>query len=323
MRRWARRPYHPLMRVWTDTDGRWAEGDSGQGLRWYDLCGKDEAALRELGSRFGLHPLTIDDCLSPYLHTPKLEDFGSYLFIIMADMVANDGDPIIQELDVFIGKDFLITYHDREDEPAAISALAKAIEQGLNTRPGASGMFYEVADRTVDAMIPTVTKMGEDLDVIEDHILVSGRFGQDHRQVMAQRSVAGKLRRLLTPELQFMVRLGRGEFEVINESDRPYFRDVYDHLLRVDLTLEALREDTEVALSMYLSALNNKMNEVMKVLAVVSALALPGTLITGVFGTNFDNVPGLHSQEGFLLMIASIIGVALGMAYFFRRRNWF
>jgi magnesium transporter len=172
-------------------------------------------------------------------------------------------------------------------------------------------------------MLPIVTRMGEELDEIEDHILVSGRFGQDHRQVMAARTIAGKVRRILTPELQFMVRLGRGEFEVVNEADRPYFRDVYDHLLRVDLTLEGLREDTEVALSMYLSSLNNKMNEVMKVLAVVSALALPGTLITGIFGTNFDNVPGLHSQEGFALMMVSIVGVALGMAYFFKRRNWF
>ena len=140
---------------------------------------------------------------------------------------------------------------------------------------------------------------------------------------MAQRGLAGKVRRLLTPELQFMMRLGRGEFAVVEPSDRPYFRDVYDHLLRVDLALVELREDTEVALSMYLSAMNNRLNEVMKVLAVVSALALPGTLITGVFGTNFDNVPGLHSQTGFALMIGGIAGVMLGMAYFFRRRHWF
>ncbi len=312
------------MRVWSNDNGRWAAGDAGHGLRWFDLCKDDAAALHELAAALGLHPLAVDDCLSPYLHTPKLEDFGNYLFIILADLVATEGaNPVLQELDVFLGKDFLVTYHDRPEEPAAIAAVARAIEQGLNTRPGASGLFYEVADRTVDAMIPIVTALGEELDSIEDHILVAGRLGEDHRRVMSQRALAGKVRRLLTPELQFMVRLGRGEFTVIEASDRPYFRDVYDHLLRVDLALEELREDTEVALSMYLSALNNKLNEVMKVLAVVSALALPGTLITGVFGTNFDNVPGLHSQEGFALMVGSIVGVAIGMAYFFRKRHWF
>lgn len=311
------------MHAWSKVDGRWQEGDSGSGLRWFDLCRDDEAPLRTLAANFGLHPLAVDDCLSPYLHTPKLEDFNSYLFIILADMVEGEAMPEIQELDIFLGKDFLVTYHDAPELPAAIAGVAHALESGMNLRPGASGLFYEVADRSVDAMIPIVTHLGEELDAIEDHILIDGRLGEDHRRVMAQRGLAGKVRRLLTPELQFMMRLGRGEFAVVEPSDRPYFRDVYDHLLRVDLALEELREDTEVALSMYLSAMNNKLNEVMKVLAVVSALALPGTLITGVFGTNFDNVPGLHSQTGFALMIGGITGVMLGMAYFFRRRHWF
>ena len=91
----------------------------------------------------------------------------------------------------------------------------------------------------------------------------------------------------------------------------------------MDLALEELREDTEVALSMYLSSLNNRLSEVMKVIAVVSALALPGTLITGVFGTNFDNVPGLHSNWGFALMMTGIFGAAGSMAWFFHRRGWF
>lgn len=311
------------MHAWSRVDGRWQPGDAGSGLRWFDLCREDEAPLRTLAATFALHPLAVDDCLSPYLHTPKLEDFNSYLFMILADMVEGETTPEVQELDIFLGKDFLITYHDAPELPAAIAGVVNALESGMNLRPGASGLFYEVADRSVDAMIPIVTQLGEELDVIEDRILIDGRLGEDHRRVMAQRGLAGKMRRLLTPELQFMMRLGRGEFAVVEPSDRPYFRDVYDHLLRVDLALEELREDTEVALSMYLSAMNNKLNEVMKVLAVVSALALPGTLITGVFGTNFDNVPGLHSQTGFALMIGGIAGVMLGMAYFFRRRHWF
>ncbi len=91
----------------------------------------------------------------------------------------------------------------------------------------------------------------------------------------------------------------------------------------MDLALEGVREDAEVALSTYLSAINNRMNEVMKVLSVVSALALPAVVITGIFGTNFDNVPGLHSNWGFTVMIGSMTGIAGGLAYYFRRRGWF
>ncbi|MGE3074650.1 MAG: magnesium transporter CorA family protein [Dehalococcoidia bacterium] len=311
------------MRIWSYVDGHWEEGEHGTGPHWFDVHKADEAALRGLATRYSLHQLAIDDCLSPYLHTPKLEDFERYLFIILADMVDGSEGPEIEELDCFLGEDFLITYRDRAEPPPAIEALCRAIEQGVAVRPGASGLFYEVADRTVDAMIPRVAAMSAEIDEIEDRIFTRGNMQDHYRDVLARRGLAGHLRRLLTPELQSLVRLGRGEFPMIGEDNRPYFRDVYDHLLRVDLGLEEVREDTEVALNMYLSSLNNRLSEVMKVLAIVSALALPGTLITGVFGTNFDNVPGLHSNQGFALMVTTILGTAAGMGWFFRHRGWF
>jgi magnesium transporter len=153
--------------------------------------------------------------------------------------------------------------------------------------------------------------------------MLKSNAGTRHRQILASRARAGRIRRILTSQLAVMQRLSRGEFALISEPNRIYFRDIYDHLVRIDLALEGLREDAEVALSTYLSAVNNRLSEVMKVLAVVSALMLPGTLITGVFGTNFDNVPGLHSNWGFLIMIVSMAAIAVGMAIFFRRRRWF
>ncbi len=311
------------MRIWSFADGRWCEGERAGGQHWFDVHRADEQALRDLARRFELHHLAIDDCLSPYLHTPKLEDFEGYLFAVLADMVDGPEGPELEELDVFLGRDFLITYHDRAEPPNAITSLCSAIQQGMAVRPGVSGLFYEVADRTVDAMIPRVTAMASELDDIEDRIFSGADVRENHRLVLARRAMAGHLRRLLTPELQFLLRLGRGEFTAIDPVNTPYFRDVYDHLLRVDLALEEVREDTEVALNMYLSSLNNRLSEVMKVLAVVSALALPGTLITGVFGTNFDNVPGLHSNWGFAIMMAGILGAAGGMGLFFRHRGWF
>ena len=311
------------MRVLSEVDGRWELGEREGSLTWFDLHSGDHAALRDLGARFGLHTLSIDDCLSPYLHTPKLEDFGEHLFLVLAGMVEGRAGPELEELDVFIGPDFLVTYHDRPDPPPAIAALNEALKRGVSLRPGVDGLLYEIADRSVDAMVPMVMGIGAEVDNLEEEIFNNRDVQQHHREVLAKRALAGNLRRLLGPEQQFMMRLGRGEFGLIAEDNRPYFRDIYDHLLRIDLGLEEVREDTEVALSMYLSSLNNRLSEVMKVLAVVSALALPGTVITGVFGTNFDNVPGLHSNWGFALMMAAIGGVAAGMAYFFKRRGWF
>jgi len=312
------------MRIWSCVDGLWREGDAEvPASRWYDLGGEDQDRLREFGERLSLHPLAIADCLSPYLHTPKLDDFGDYLFLVIATMSAAGSFPEPEELDFFLGRDILITYHDRPDAPAAIIETVNALKNGVSVRPGVDGLMYEIVDRCVDDVIPRISAMSEELDAIEDGIVAGGGAGLNHRRVLELRSIAGRIRRILIPEQNVMLRFGRGELHLISSENHIYFRDVYDHLVRVDMALEELREDAEVALSTYLSALNNRMNEVMKVLAVVGALALPATVITGIFGTNFDDIPGLHSNWGFATMMGAMAGIMGSMAYIFHRRSWF
>lgn len=312
------------MRVWSFSEGRWCQGEQpGAEKRWYDLTGNDHDDLRRLATTFGLHPLAVDDCISPYLHTPKIDDFGTHVFVILLTLAPSSTEPVPEEFDVFLGPDFLVTYRDSSLESPALEEVIHALDRGVVLRPGADGLLYEILDRMVDGMFPGVSAMSEQLDQIEDYIVEQGQPGHYTTQILELRRAAGKLRRLLAPELAVLLRFGRGEVEQVAQANVIYFRDIYDHLLRVDLSLEELREDAEVALSTYLSTLNNKMNEVMKVLAVVGALALPATVITGVFGTNFDDIPGLHSNWGFGAMMAAMAALAGGMAYFFHRRGWF
>ncbi len=311
------------MRTWTCVDGAWREGELEGGPRWYDLTGADREALLALAERYGLHPLAIEDCLSPYLHTPKIDDFGSYLFVVALAMKPGTVEPVLEELDVFLGREFLVTYRDDPATAPEIEAVVRAIGQGLALRPGTDGLLYEILDRAVDSYLPRVSAMSEELDALADLILAGDRNGGISQRVLEARRAAGTVRRTMAPLLAVVLRLGRGEFALVQQANVIYFRDVYDHLLRVDLALEELREDAEVALSTYLSTLNNKMNEVMKVLAVVGALALPATVITGIFGTNFDSIPGLHSNYGFAVMMAAMAAMAGSMALFFHRRGWF
>jgi magnesium transporter len=198
-----------------------------------------------------------------------------------------------------------------------------ALRQGVTVRPGADGIVYEVLDRTVDAILPEVNLLSDRLDAIQQEVLTSGGRGGENQAILAVRSRAGQIRRLLTPQLTVMQRLSRGEFKEISVANRIYFRDIYDHMVRVDFAMEGIREDAEVVMSTYLTALNNRLSEVMKVLTVVGALALPAVVIAGIFGTNFDNVPGLHSNWGFAVMIAAMAGLAGGMALYFRSKGWF
>ncbi len=311
------------MRTWTLVDGTWRPGEREGGPRWYDLSGADRAELERLAARYGLHPLAIEDCLAPHLHTPKIDDFGNYHFIVVLAMKPGTVEPILEELDVFLGADFLLTYRDDPASVPEIEAVVRAIEQGQALRPGTDGLLYEILDRVVDSYLPRVALMSEQLDALADRILEGREDGGVSQRVLEMRRAAGAVRRAIAPLLAVVLRFGRGELALVQPANVIYFRDIYDHLLRADLALEELREDAEVALSTYLSSLNNRMNEVMKVLAVVGALALPATVITGIFGTNFDAIPGLHSNYGFGVMIGAMAAIAGTMAFIFHRRGWF
>lgn len=308
------------MRTWSWFEGVWREGDShlADG-RWFWPANGLE--LEELAARFHLHPLALEAALHHDLHSPRVDRFPGHLYLTMVAVLRADPGPHIEEVDLFLGPGFLITYADFHIPE--MEEVANAVSTGRTSRPGLDGLLYEVADRLVDGILPEVNDLAAELDGFEDRALDHPEDTAVARRVVGVRARAGAVRRVIGPQLAAIQRLSRGEFEEISEPNRIYFRDVYDHLVRVDMALEAVREDAEVVLSTYLSAVNNRMNEVMKVLSVVAALALPATVIAGIFGTNFDNVPGLHSNWGFVGMLAAMGALAGGMALYFKRRGWF
>ncbi|MCC7364371.1 MAG: magnesium transporter CorA family protein [Dehalococcoidia bacterium] len=309
------------MDTWSLVEGRWREGEQpGADIHWFDLVA-ERAELEALAPRFGLHPLAVEDCVSLLPHAPKIDDFSDHIFIVCQALEESEPEVRFEEVDIFLGKNFVITYRDRG--VAELDAAKELLLKGVATRPGTDGLVYEILDRVVDAILPRVNDMAERIDAVHEEVLSGTSGGAETHSMVQLRANAGRVRRVLAQQLLVAQRLSRGEFGCVTEPNRVYFRDIYDHLVRIDLALEGVREDAEVALSTYMSALNNRLSEVMKVLSVVAALALPATVISGIFGTNFDNVPGLHSNWGFALMIAAMLGVAGGMGLYFRRRGWF
>ncbi len=315
------RRYHGPVEAWSFDGEAWTAGEkAGATLRWFSLCGSDQDDLEELAKRFGLHPLAVEDCLSPRTHAPKIDEFSDHLFLVLLAAQPGSEAPGLEEIDVFLGHDFVITYSDhRETE---IEAVLQLLRSGRGIRPGADGVVYEIADRLTDAFLPEVHGIADQLDAIEANILANPSDRMHSFHIVALRSHAGQIRRFLGPQLNVMQRLSRGEFAYVSEANRIYFRDIYDHHVRLDIALEGVRDDAEVALSTYLSAVNNRMSEIVKVLSLVAALALPGTVISGIFGTNFDNVPGLHNSWGFVVMMVGMGGVAGGMLLYFWRKGW-
>jgi magnesium transporter len=188
---------------------------------------------------------------------------------------------------------------------------------------GADFLAHTILDSLVDLLLPAVEEMDETLDALESLILAEPDK-QHLSQVLLLKRNTLRLRRTILPLRDVVNRLSRGEFELIHREALIFFRDIYDHIVRVEEMLEGLRDLADSALSSYLSAVNNRMNEVMKALSVVAVIFLPLTLIASIYGTNLDySVFGLRFEHGFLVMLALMAVVALGLMTYFRYRGWF
>jgi magnesium transporter len=291
---------------------------------WVDMDCATEADERILLDVFKFHPLTVEDCRENR-HYPKIEEFPGYLYFIVHGVRADTSPDRFNtiELDGFLGKNYVITYH--HDTFRSINNVKQLLRTSpILCRRGPAFLCHQILDQIVDFYSPVLDDFDERIDRLESEIFT---LKQPNNEILSQimelkRSVL-RLRRISVKQMDVILRMSRGEFpEVIPEDMRPFYRDVHDHLTRVVDLAESYRDLISGSLEAYLSVISNRMNEIMKVLTIFSAIMLPLTFIAGVYGMNFDNMPELHSRYGYIATLAIMIVVALGMLFFFWRRGW-
>src|SRR5215208_8129406 len=290
---------------------------------WVDMESPGEVDERVLLDVFHFHPLTVEDCRENR-HYPKIEEFDGYLYFIVhgvrADISLERFNTI--ELDGFLGPNYVITYHHE------IFRSINNVKQQLRTTPvachrGTAFLLHQILDQVVDYYSPVLDDFDERIDRLEDDIFTLKR---PNNQILAEvmdlkRSVL-RLRRISGKQMDILHRMSRGEFSLITEEMRPFYRDVYDHLVRVVDLAESYSDLISGSLEAYLSVVSNRLNEIMKVLTIFSVIMLPLTFIAGIYGMNFDNMPELHSRFGYYAVWAIMIVVAVGMLLFFKKRGW-
>jgi magnesium transporter len=290
---------------------------------WVDMESPTEADERVLLDVFHFHPLTVEDC-HENRHYPKVEEFPGYLYFIVHGVTADTSPDRFNtiELDGFLGSNYVITYH--HDTFRSINNVKQLLRTStVSCQRGPAFLLHQILDQVVDYYSPILDDFDNRIDQLEQEI-----FGlkQPNTQVLVQiqdlkRSVL-RLRRISTKQMDILLRMSRGEFALIPEEMRPFYRDVFDHLVRVVDLSESYRDLISGSLEAYLSVVSNRMNEIMKVLTIFSAIMLPLTFIAGVYGMNFDNMPELHSRFGYYGTLIVMAVVALGMLIFFWRRGW-
>jgi len=310
----------------TIEDAKAALQDSN-GLLWVDFEATD-ASVDEplLTGVFGFHPLAVDDALQE-THVPKVDDWGSYLYIVLSPVVFEKKDDSlleIQELDVFLGRNYIVTHHDQP--VAAIQRVWDACQRDeRHVSRGPDHLLYRITDEVVAQYMPVVEEIDDEIDRIEDEIFDNPGPGVLERIFTLKRG-ALQLRRIVGPQREVLNKLARDDYTVIDAKARVYFRDVYDHLVRLHDLIESLRDLIGGALDTYLSVINNRMNDIMKTLTVITTLFMPISFVVGFFGMNYfapvANMNVWTDTPSFYVTLAILLLLPVGMLLWIRRRGW-
>jgi len=293
-----------------------------QKIRWAHLTGVHDVDLvQKLCKQYAIHPLVIEDIVNTE-HRPKLEIEKDYIFLVLKTFKFEGTDGISTEQISFImGSSFLLSFQESADPifDPIVDRLEKA--HGNIRSSGADYLAYSLLDLIVDDYYVFTESLSDDIEILEDEVIENPTTATLHGIYRFKRIVS-VARRNLWPLREIVGRLYRDPSSLIQPSTNIYMRDLYDHVIQVNDYLEGYRDALSSMLDTYLSSISNKMNEVMKVLTVISTVFIPLTLIAGIYGMNFINMPELTWPYGYstILIVMTVMGVL--MLGYFRKIEW-
>ena len=295
------------------------------GFLWLDLDGdKIETCEPILIDIFKFHPLAVEDALQE-IHVPKVDDWVDYLYLVLHTGDNWEGDHLeTDELDLFVGRNYLVSYHVQ-----SISAIDKVWQMfKRGERLGASGVarvLYELLDEIAMDYMRLIDRMDEKVEEIEDSVIHEPDKKLLEKLILIKRSLLS-LRRVVSPQREVLNKLSRGDFKVIQEDMRIYYRDIYDHYVWIQDILENLRDLVSGVLDMYLSVVNNRMNDVMKILTIITTLFMPLSFMTGFFGMNFfqpvDAMGYWTSSPSLMVVLIIMVMMPLLMLWIMHKNKW-
>jgi len=288
-------------------------------MEWHEIRDPQDQELDRLGARYHLHPLHIEDCRHRN-QSAKVEESRGYIFVVLKTIqIDEDGSVVEGDLDIFLGRDFLITVEESKC-PAARKLIEQVKAGAADQRP--DQLFYRVIDGVVDTYLPATDHFSNVIDHLEDEVLDRPTPAALARIFETKRSLI-LMRRILVNTRDVAGHLQRTETDLIQREMWPFLRDVYDHVARNLDLVEMLRDLLTGSLDIYLSSVANRTNQVMKVLTVLGTIALPALVISGIYGMNLKGLPFVDSPHAMTIvgaMMAATTAVLLLILRFFR---WF
>ena len=294
---------------------------------WVDFLSETEAELNRardiLLNVFKFHPLTVEDCFETR-NQPKVEAFPNYIYLIVHGVrpETNSANFVTKELDAFLGKNFVVTFHIERFK--SIKNVKQHIRAStFACQRGAAYLMHQILDQIVDLYMPVVDDFDEAINSLEERVFqMKNSDNAILEEIMDLRRSVARLKRISARQLEVIYRISHGEFPQIPEQVLPFYRDVHDHLQRISDLAENYRDLVAGLFDIHFSVVANKTNDVMKLMAIFSAIMLPLSLIAGIYGMNFENMPELKTRNGYYFTLLLMLAVAFGLLYYFWRRGW-
>jgi magnesium transporter len=285
-----------------------------KGFYWIDADVDDLIVLQPL---FGLHDLAVEDCLTEEEQRPKLEIYENQYFIVINSIRFDDEEIFLRALNIFLGRHYLITVTQQKiNELRAVKPILW--EEEVNS---ADSFLYHLVDLVVDNYFTVGDRIEARIESLEEDILMHTK--KTHlTEIIGLRSEILWLKKVLGPQRDLIATLNKRELRLIDDQLQKYFSDIHENAVKIYETFETYRDLMGNLREAYQSSLANRANEIMRVFTALTTIFMPLTFITGIYGMNFDYIPGMHERSGsvVLLIIMGVLGV--GMYYFFRKKDW-
>jgi magnesium transporter len=290
---------------------------------WVALKDPEPAELSQLQEEFALHELAVEDAQHGH-QRPKLEEYGVSLFVVMhtIELGAEGEEPQAGEVSVFVGRNYVVSVR-RGTRQGFVNVRRRSEEEPELLRHGPAYVLYALMDAVVDRYFPVIDALTEEIELLEEKIFAGQTTRANIAALYSLKRKLARLERASVPLLEVTGKLHGGRVPPTCVNLQNYFRDVHDHLTRLEQSIDHLRDMVSTAISVNLSLVTLQENEIVKRLAAYASLVAVPTLIAGVYGMNFDYMPELRMWWGYPMAVAIMVATDMYLVYRFKKANWF
>jgi magnesium transporter len=292
-------------------------------VTWININGLHHVdKIEMIGNQYGIHPLVLEDIVNT-TQRPKIDEYEDYLFVVLKMLYYDEEENIVNEqVSLILGKNYVLTFQESEGD--VFDTVRERIKHGKGRIRTLKSdyLFYALIDSVVDHYFSIIETLGNKIEDIETDLFAGETRENITVEVQQLKREILRVRRAIFPLREVINRIEKTENPLIFKRTITYYRDIYDHLIQVSENIDIYREMIWSLMDMYMTTISNRMNEVMKLLTIMSSIFIPLTFLAGIYGMNFENMPELEYRYGYFVLLGFMFLLFLGLLFYFKRRKW-